>query len=367
MASWAGGPRQDAGQGQGGQPASWWEPPPRVSLPRRPIGNLIRTAFEAYGRSFVPFLCLSGLVYAIAGLVLVPVDLRLADIVGQILVATPVSPGADYTAYQALMTRVGPQEAALSVLAAIVTAVMQPLALGAVMAGTPEAAQGLPVGFRTSLSRLMARLPPLLGLALIFVLVQGGLAMAAAGIQLEEPAMVAYDSAGLPQFGTSLGVFFLLGLVAICLAVVGLYLYLRWSVAIPAIVIDGLGLRAAIARSARLTEGSRWYILGALILILLLQLLFSLLIEVIAAIIGAAVGAASLAGGTLATGSGGSLSFSAGFGALAGRATAFSSLVSLFLGAIYYPVIGIAMAILRSDFMWRADTIAQLQAPPPGP
>ena len=242
-------------------------------------------------------MCLSAVVYAIAAVVLVPVYLSLADVIGQIFAATPFVPtSANYPAYQAVMTRLGPQEAVLSVVAAVVTAVMQPLALGAVVAGTPEAAQGQPVHFRRALSRFLARLAPLLGLALVFVVVQGGVALCAAGIQLAEPSMVSYDAAGTPQLGASLGVFFLLGIGVICLGVVGLYLYVRWFVAIPLIVIDGLGVRAAIARGARLTAGSRWYILGALILVYLLQLLFSPLIEVVAAAIGVAAGAASLDG-----------------------------------------------------------------------
>ena len=382
MASWAGGPGQDGGQeqaggqgqggwpgqgtqpGPGGQPAQWWEPPARVALPRRPIGNLIRTAFDAYSRSFVPFMCLSAVVYVIAAIVLIPVYLSLADVIGQIFAATPFVPtSANYPAYQAVMTRLGPQEAVLSVVAAVVTAVMQPLALGAVVAGTPEAAQGQPVHFRRALSRFLARLAPLLGLALVFVVVQGGVALCAAGIQLAEPSMVSYDAAGTPQLGASLGVFFLLGIGAICLGVVGLYLYVRWFVAIPLIVIDGLGVRAAIARGARLTAGSRWYILGALILVYLLQLLFSALIEVVAAILGVAAGAASLT----SSGSGGTLDLTSGLGSVLGHATAFSSLIGLFLGAIYYPLFAITMAILRSDFIWRADTTSRLQVAPPGP
>ena len=379
MASWAEGPGQDGGQGQGGwpgqgtqpgqggpggQPGQWWEPPARVILPRRPIGNLIRTAFDAYSRSFVPFMCLSAVVYVIAALVLVPVYLSLADVIGQIFAATPFAPtSANYPAYQAVMTRLGPQEAVLSVVAAVVTAVMQPLALGAVVAGTPEAAQGQPVRFRAALSRFLARLAPLLVLALVFVVVQGGVALSAAGIQLAEPSMVSYDAAGTPQLGASLGVFFLLGIAAICLGIVGLYLYVRWFVVIPLIIIDRLGVRAAIARGARLTAGSRWYILGALILVYLLQLLFSALIEVVAAILGVAAGAASLSG----SGSGGSLDLTSGLGSVLGHATAFSSLIGLFLGAIYYPIIAITMAILRSDFIWRADTTSRLQVAPRGP
>jgi hypothetical protein len=368
VASWAGGPGQAGESGQGGapsQPGQWWEPPARVTLPRRPVGNLIRTAFDAYSRSFVPFLCLSALVYAIAAIVLVPVYLSLADVVGQIFVATPLNPtSATYSAYQDLMTRLGPQEAALSVVAAVVTAVMQPLALGAVVAGTPEAAQGQPVHFRSALSRFVARLAPLLGLALIFVVVQGGLALAAGGLQAGEPSIVTYDASGIVQIGPSLGVFFVLGIAVLCLAVVGLYLYLRWFVAIPLIVVDRFGVRAAIDRSAQLTAGSRWYILGALILIFVLQLIFNFLITVVAAAIGGAMGAASLAGSTPVTGSGTLLT--TGFGALLGHLTAFSSLIGLLLGALYYPVIAITMAILRSDFIWRADTAARLQAAPPG-
>ena len=157
--------------------------------------------------------------YAIAAIVLVPVYLSLSDVVGQIFVATPLNPtSATYSAYQDLMTRLGPQEAALSVVAAVVTAVMQPLALGAVVAGTPEAAQGQPVHFRSALSRFVARLAPLLGLALIFVVVQGGLALAAGGLQAGEPSIVTYDASGIVHIGPSLGVFFLLGIAILCLA-----------------------------------------------------------------------------------------------------------------------------------------------------
>jgi hypothetical protein len=349
MASWA-----------GGQRGPWWEPPARVAVPRRPIGNLVRTAFSAYSRSFVPFLCLSGMVYAVAAVVLIPVYLSLADLVGQIIVATPLTPtSANYPAYQAVVARLGPQEAMLSVVAAMVTALMQPLGLGAVAAGTPEAAQGQTVQFRVAFGRFVARLVPLLGLALFFVIVQGVAAVAAAGIQVAEPSMIRYDASGAVGFGSGLGTFFLAGLAAVCLAVLGLYLYLRWFVAIPLIVIDRMGVREAVDRSAQLTAGSRWYIFAALVMIVLIQLVFSIIVEVIAAVIGIALGAGSLAS---STGSG--ITITASFGSLAGHVTAFSSLVSLLLGAIYYPVIAITMAILRSDLTWRAETVSRLQAAP---
>ena len=329
-------------------------------MPRRPIGNLVRTAFSAYSRSFVPFLCLSGVVYVVAAVVLVPVYLSLSDIVGQIIVATPLTPtSATYPAYQAVVARLGPQEATLAVIAAVVTALMQPLGLGAVAAGTPEAAQGQAVSFRLAFGRFVSRLVPLLGLALVFVIVQAATALAAAGVEVAQPSMITYDASGAVSFGSAIGTFFLAGLAAICLAVVGVYLYLRWFVAIPLIVIDRLGVCAAVDRSAQLTAGSRWYILGALVMIVLLQLVFSIIVEVVAAVIGIALGA-----GSLTSGSGSGISISASFGSLAGHVTAFSSLVSLLLGAVYYPVIAITMAILRSDLTWRAETISRLQAAP---
>ena len=81
-----------------------------------------------------------------------------------------------------------------------------------------------------------------------------------------------------------------------------------------------------------------------------------------AAILGVAAGAASLT----SSGSAGTLDLTSGRSVL-GHATAFSSLIGLFLGAIYYPIFAITMAILRSDFMWRADTTSRLQAPLPSP
>ena len=101
--------------------------------------------------------------------------------------------------------------------------------------------------------RFVICLLPLLGFALVFVIVQGAAAFAAAGVQLAEPSMIMYDPSGVVSIGSGLGTFFLAGLGAVCLTVAGLYLYLRWFVAIPLIVIDRVGVRAAVDRSAQLT------------------------------------------------------------------------------------------------------------------
>jgi hypothetical protein len=75
---------------------------------------------------------------------------------------------------------------------------------------------------------------------------------------------------------------FLVGLAAMLLSitVVGIpfaiYLVLGWMLATPAIVLEGLGGRAALRRSAQLVKGRRWRMLGFLILMTLLVSILTL-------------------------------------------------------------------------------------------
>jgi uncharacterized membrane protein len=82
----------------------------------------------------------------------------------------------------------------------------------------------------------------------------------------------------------SLGVF--VGLILFIIP--GIILALRWSVALPACVVENLGPIAAMRRSADLTKGHRWQIFGLFVLIIV--------VAVIAfAVIGALVGMGLLA------------------------------------------------------------------------
>jgi len=66
----------------------------------------------------------------------------------------------------------------------------------------------------------------------------------------------------LPLIGLALveGICVMLGMVL--LIVPGVILALMWSVAVPALVVEDGGIGAALSRSAELTKGARWKILG---------------------------------------------------------------------------------------------------------
>jgi hypothetical protein len=69
-----------------------------------------------------------------------------------------------------------------------------------------------------------------------------------------------------------LGMFTLLpnvdpGLFAMVFMVVASVLFVRWSIALPACVVEGFGALDSLGRSARLTKGHRWKIFGIILLV----------------------------------------------------------------------------------------------------
>jgi len=54
----------------------------------------------------------------------------------------------------------------------------------------------------------------------------------------------------------------------------GIMLAIRWSVALPACVVEGLGPTASMGRSAELTKGYRWKVFGIYLLIMIIAIIF---------------------------------------------------------------------------------------------
>lgn len=75
----------------------------------------------------------------------------------------------------------------------------------------------------------------------------------------------------------------------ILLVVPGIILFIMWTVALPACVVEGLGPVACMQRSADLTKGYRWKIFGIMILL-----------TIISAIVGGIVSSIALQGGIVA-------------------------------------------------------------------
>ncbi|MCW2309414.1 hypothetical protein [Rhodobium gokarnense] len=106
----------------------------------------------------------------------------------------------------------------------------------------------------------------------------------------------AFGSA-LPIAILGLAAGFLAVIAALALIIPGLWVYAVFSVMAPAVVIEGIGFRG-LGRSAQLTKGYRWPILGTLVLVGIILVLISLAGGVIIAMIGTSslfIGAGALA------------------------------------------------------------------------
>jgi uncharacterized membrane protein len=123
---------------------------------------------------------------------------------------------------------------------------------------------------------------------------------------------------GLSRLGISIG--FLL------LVIPGIMLFIRWSAALPACVVEGLGPLASMKRSAELTKGNRWKIFGMYVLVWLVGIV---LIAIIGGIIFGLIGAASVAG------------LSRGFGV--------GSVISLVLSAVLTAYVNVLLVMVYHD------------------
>ncbi len=85
----------------------------------------------------------------------------------------------------------------------------------------------------------------------------------------------------LPLIGLSIlcGLGVMLGMVL--LIVPGVILFCMWAVVVPACVVEGLGVTASMSRSADLTKGYRWQILGLLLLLAIINWIGSFAIQLI--------------------------------------------------------------------------------------
>ena len=123
-------------------------------------------------------------------------------------------------------------------------------------------ASGWPSGAsRTSSSSLPAiSLPMLAMLSVAYEGLQGRRASFARGIARALRVLPA--NAGL-AIACALGICF----ASLLLVVPGLILLARWSVALPALMIERTGVMESLARSRDLTRGRRWTVLGFLVLV----------------------------------------------------------------------------------------------------
>lgn len=75
----------------------------------------------------------------------------------------------------------------------------------------------------------------------------------------------------LPVIGLSIVMSVAVGFGFLLLVIGGIIMMLAWSVAVPVLVVEKTGVFGAFGRSAELTKGHRWAILGLFVLVLLLS------------------------------------------------------------------------------------------------
>jgi hypothetical protein len=125
----------------------------------------------------------------------------------------------------------------------LISVVISALVQGALTRATVVASQGGKVSFGDSLSTGLSVALPLIGLAIVS------------------------------------GVGIMLGMIL--LIVPGIILALMWSVAVPALVVERLGVFEALRRSSALTKGAKWKILGLGVIIVVAYWLLSVILGMV--------------------------------------------------------------------------------------
>ncbi|WP_027051426.1 hypothetical protein [Mesorhizobium erdmanii] len=77
----------------------------------------------------------------------------------------------------------------------------------------------------------------------------------------------------LPTLGIGLLVGLGVGFASIALLVPGIILWLGWSVAIPVLIQERLGVFGSMSRSRALTKGSRWSLFGLFVILIILAMI----------------------------------------------------------------------------------------------
>jgi len=152
-------------------------------------------------------------------------------------------------------------------LVVVLAVVLNMLGQAVLLVGAFQRLRGEPIRAGAALKQALARFLPLLGLVLLF-----GLGLTFVGL-----ICVVIMSA----FITLLG---FIGLLLVPLFVVPVVVLLvMWAVIVPACVVEGLGPIESLIRSADLTRGHRWKVLGIILLLAIAYLAASQLTDAILA------------------------------------------------------------------------------------
>jgi hypothetical protein len=129
-----------------------------------------------------------------------------------------------------------------SLITSMISLIVATLVQAALTRATVTAAEGRRATFGESLAAALPVIFPLIGLSILFAI--------------------------------GIGIGFVL------LFVPGIILMLMWAVAVPALVVERHGVFAAFGRSAELTKGARWRVLGLFLVLVVIYWLLSLVVGI---------------------------------------------------------------------------------------
>jgi hypothetical protein len=144
--------------------------------------------------------------------------------------------------------------------------------------------QLLALGFPTPLFQVFAGVGVLLLTVLVSAASQAATVVAVSQVHLDRAAGIfeSYSKVKnqiLGVIGLSMYVGFLVGLATLALIVPGIWLTICWSLAVPAKVLENLGVSQATARSSQLTQGNRGRVFVMWLLFIVLSIGVAMLLQ----------------------------------------------------------------------------------------
>jgi hypothetical protein len=305
-------------------------PAPRPGIvPLRPLGlgEIWDGAFRAFRQNPRVMVGLSAIVVVITSVVtLVASFAATRDLVGAIN-RLEAADGSLDELFSSLQSTVP-----LLVLTTVLQAVAVLVLNGMLIVSVSRAVLGRTIGFAELWRTCRRRILPLVGLSLVITL-----GTALVGAVVLTPGVLLVWLAG-SDVVTGIGVVALLIGVLAWLAG-GVFLWVKWSMATPAMLLEGLGIRASLGRSFRLTRRSFWRTFGILALTTVVVYVVVTAVAVPFSAIGQGVG--------VAVGESGDLGI-----ALAQTISTIGSIVG---SVVAYPFLASVTALLYVDLRMRRE------------
>jgi hypothetical protein len=230
----------------------------------RSLGEILDQSFRLYRKHFLTF-------FAMAAVVYIPVQLGV-QLASAFLQGSALNLDSEFYS----MTRQEMNERTINLLLSsgvvivlgLLAGLVQYVSQGALTAAVADSHMDRPVSFGRGYSEMWKRVGPLVGAIVIQVLVTIGVFVPVVGLFLLASTTGSDGGAG------GLGLVCLGFLATIAASIFYVYIYIRWTVVVPAIMVEGLGAREGLRRSWQLVESYWWRTVG---LVVLLAILVSLI------------------------------------------------------------------------------------------